>query len=90
MPFGGIGLAYLRGDGRGADFAEQAADWLPMPLAGIEGRVRLGRSFEPYVTFDAGVPLGRSSFQIREMTEPLFRPELVSLHAGGGVRVLLF
>ena len=90
VPFGGIGLAYLRGDGRGVDVVEEAADWLPMPLAGVEGRVRLGRSFEPYVTFDAGLPLGRSSFQVREMNGPVFRPEVVSLHASGGVRFLLF
>lgn len=89
VPFGGMGLAYLRGVGRGADVDESASDWLPMPLAGVEGRVRSGR-LEPYVTFEGGAPLGRSSFEFRGVDGALFQPELVSLRASAGVRVLLF
>ncbi len=89
-PFGGVGLAWLRGEGRGADVDQAASDWLPMPLAGVEARARIGHGIEPYLGIDAGLPLGRSSFRFRGASEPAFEPAVVTARASAGVRLFLF
>ena len=85
-PFGGVGLAHLNGEGRGATLEGSASDWLPMPFAGLEGRVPLGSRTEVYAGVDGGLPLGRSSFKFQGVEGVAHEPAVVSMRASAGLR----
>lgn len=89
-PFGGIGLAWLRGEGRGTEADGSASDSLPMPFGGLEKRAALTRWAQVYAGIDGGVPLGRSSFRFQGAEGAVHEPALISMGGSAGLRFSIF